>query len=348
MAENWGAAGQGAMAGAAAGAAFGPWGAAIGGLAGGVMGLMTPDDGSEDYKKAVAAIEAIGELNYDPADLTPDQLAAIQKYAPTMYQAVQQGDPSLIQEAPAARQAQDEALQQLAQRSRQRGLSLQEKANLEQANQNVQQQLRGQTQAIQENFRNRGMGGGAMEQAQILENQRAGANSASDQALKAAADAEARGLESLTQYGNMASQMRNQDFARESANTGIKNNFAMTKWQNLQNIANQNTQAQNEANQYNLNREDNRNVTNLNQSNTGKQWRTTAATNKYNAAVNKQKALADAYAGQGQRQDAESAAFTNSLNSALDTGAKGYAGYKDYKLDKAVAKKKYGLTDDDL
>lgn len=319
----------GALAGAGTGAMIGSVvpgigtliGAGIGAVAGGLLGYLGPDDGTEERQKAVAAIEAIGNLEFDPADLTPDQLGAIQKYAPKIYESIGIDYPEKIQESSIARDAQMQALEQLGARTKQRGLSLQEKANLEQANQNVLRQNRSQTEAIQSNYGNRGMGGGTMELAQVLNNQRAGANTASDQALKAAGDAETRALQDLMNYGQMAGQVRGQDFNINSANTDTKNRFALTKFNNLQNVANQNTATANQAQQFNIANDVDRAKTNLQQSNQGKVWRTTAAQQKYEAATNKQKALANAYNGVASANDANAAAWQNTISGTMNMGA---------------------------
>lgn len=118
---------------------------------------------------------------------------------------------SNIQLDPTNLDAQRAALAQLGDIS-QGGLTLQDKANLLDIQNEVARQDAGRQAAIQQNMAERGMGGGGAELAQRLMSQQAGADRASANSRNVAAMAQQRALDAIMQRGQLGGQMRMQEY----------------------------------------------------------------------------------------------------------------------------------------
>lgn len=189
------------------------------------------------------------------ADYKPEQYSVVGQYDPEKAQA------NTISEDPSVKTAQMNALNQLAGLS-QTGLSDVDQAGYEKARQIGEQAAHSGLAAAMQNAQARGVGGSGLEFAmREMANQDA-AGKAQDAALQQASDS-ARQRALYTQaFGNMAGNVRGQDFNANSANAGILNNFNMYNTgnanqaqqynlNNAQGIANQNVTGANQAQQYN-------------------------------------------------------------------------------------------------
>lgn len=115
---------------------------------------------------------------------------------------------------PTTRAAQMKALTQLGQVAGQGGYDTQSQqataAALNQANANE----RSQRGAILQNAQSRGLGGSGAELAGLLGAQQGNANTAQAGSLQAGSDARNRALASLANYGNLAGNIRGQDYSQ--------------------------------------------------------------------------------------------------------------------------------------
>lgn len=243
-------------------------GEGIGGVVGGIAGGIAAGDerGHEQalIDEAIAAINGV-KLPTNLADniyfhdyqnagqLTPEQEQSI--LAGPSAEGQVKANPELVK-------AQMQALNTLKGLS-QTGMSSTDRARLNQIQQQINTQAEGQRQGIMQNFAQRGQAGSGNELlAQLTASQNA-ANSANDQGLNVAANAQQNALSALGQYGGAAGQMNQQQFgqdvqtsqaqdmlnrfntqnqlAQQAHNVGSRNAAQQFNLQNKQNIMGQNT-----------------------------------------------------------------------------------------------------------
>jgi hypothetical protein len=181
--------------------------AGIGDLAGGVVGGIIS---AGDRKRARGEYDqAVGDL----MDSNPE--AGRTEY-------------DRIHEDPALRSAEMSALQGFQQEANAGGLTVQDRAALQQAQDANAQRERGAREAILQNMAMRGMGGSGSELAAALENQQGSAMRNNAAGTQAAADARNRALQAMATSGQMAGGIRSQDWqqaAQRAASQDAINKF---------------------------------------------------------------------------------------------------------------------------
>ena len=137
---------------------------------------------------------------------------------PELEQNILQGESRMegIALDPALRQAQMGALSKLGDVAESGGRTLSDKAQLNSIMQEIAADTRGRNAAIQQGFGRRGMGGADTELAAKLMNQQNASQLAATQGLNSAAIAEQRALEAMLQGGNLAGQIRGQEFGEQA------------------------------------------------------------------------------------------------------------------------------------
>lgn len=315
---------SGAASGVAAGAAFGGIGAAVGGVVGGLIGLFTGggDDGSAEAR--AKAVKAIQDLDVDALtkQVMLQQYQQNGKLSPEMIQhlplnadAKQQITEGVKQKA--NQEYAQEALKQLAQT----GMSAQDLAQMQAQRSSAAQDVSAKTQQLLQQSQQRGqLGSGDTLAAQLMANQQ-GAQGASKGAIDIAAQAAQARREALGQYGQMSSQMRGQDYATQQAN--MQNELARQRFLDENSLSRQtaNVGAQNTANMYNLQRQQQVGDTNVGAANQEAQR---VANLKAELELQKAKGLAAAYGGQAdaaQKDQAARAAGTTSMWSGIGQAA---------------------------
>ena len=181
-----------------------------------------------------------GHMEYQAADYSGIQ------FDPVTGEAIHMGPSAMegIALDPSTRAAQEAALLKLQGLS-ETGMDDVDMARLVEIQNRVGMQERGSREAIMQNMAERGIRGSGLELAAQLSNNQAAAQQAQSEALNVNAQAQQRALEALMNSGQMAGQMRSQDFAQEAqiaqASDAIKkfNAQQSTAMQN-QNLANQN------------------------------------------------------------------------------------------------------------
>ena len=193
------------------------------------------------------ALAAINALDPDKYDLN----RIYQYYAdPESYVAYNLDDTAYndISVDPTVLNAQNKALQELINLSENEGLNsidrqaLQEIINSENAN------LKGNLDAITQNAMERGIYGSGLELANKLQQAQSSANRNSSQDMAILAQAQQRALDSLSNYGNLASNMRSQDFNEQEKIANARDTIAAKNWQNRQDVSNQNVTTRNQTN----------------------------------------------------------------------------------------------------
>ena len=242
---------NGAISGAAAGAAVGgPYGA----LAGGALGfLLSENDKSQDYlAQALKAAEGIPLPVLK--EMNPELYKVVAQLNPEMEQAVTLG-PSATQGIaldPQLKQAQMSALSKLMNITENGGRDAQLNADVSRLQNDVNSNLQGNTQAIQQNMAARGMAGGMSEQvARQMATQQA-ANRQSQIGLDINAQAQQRALASLMNQGNLAGSISQNEFNQQYQKANAQDAISKFNAQNLQNVNSNNTQSKNNAQQINV------------------------------------------------------------------------------------------------
>lgn len=266
-------------------AIFGIDDALLGGLIGGVgsigsglLGKSAADNAAEQAQRlaqeSVAEYEKIGIPTIEAQRLALEKFKSAGQLTPELEQALITPDTEMkqISVSPEVRDAQLQALNQLKQIS-QGGQTISDKAALEEGLGEVAARQRGSREAILQQMRNRGMSGSGMELAAQLQGQQAATQNANQVGLNAAAQAQNRALQALMQQGQLAGQVRTQEFGEKSKsaeaqdlinrfntnqradvqqrNIANLNQAQAANLQNAQNIMNQNTQLANQEQQAN-------------------------------------------------------------------------------------------------
>lgn len=213
-------------------------------------------------------------------------LPVLKQYYPDLYKEIIQLNPEVeaavnlgpsemgnISTDPRLRQAQMNALSKLEQLGA-GGLSMSDKAQLGQIQNESNAALQGQMGAIKQNLASRGMGGGMSELVSRQMAAQNASNQAANQGMNVAAQAEQRALDAIMRSGQLGGQMQGEDFQRQAQvaqardainrfnaqntqsvnqrNVDTRNQAMMTNAQNKQNISNQNVGLRNQGQQYNL------------------------------------------------------------------------------------------------
>lgn len=225
----------------------------VGGIVGKLFGGPDREKADALMKEAYAEIDAIGA----PPDLSREIIR--QKFeqagmlSPEVEQAIDVGVSKVaeIQEDPTGRQIQMRALGQLTQRMG-GGLTMEDRAAYNQLRQNAQRDLEAKRQQIVQNMQSRGLSGsGAELQAALLSSQ-ASADEQAAEGDRLAAQASQNALQAAMQGGQMASQLRGQDFdvsKTKAAAADELNRFSVQSQMDRQTRA---VNSRNAAQEYNL------------------------------------------------------------------------------------------------
>lgn len=218
------------------------------GLFSSITGLLD-SGGAQDMYAGIAppdpeTMKLVLEDYVQQGILTPEDAKAVMQ------------DPSAFESIisdPKFKEAQMKALAGLQDIAEQGGLTATDKARLNDIAKSEGVRERGAREAILQNAAERGVSGSGLELMAQLKSQQESAGRQSDRDTEVAAEAERRALEALVNSGNMAGNIRGQDFSEASRiaqakdeinrfNTNTLNNF------NLYNVGNRNeAQAKNLA-----------------------------------------------------------------------------------------------------
>ena len=230
--------------------------------------------GSEQRDKGLDALQnvplpVLKEIN-------PELYAQVIKMNPTLEQAVTLG-PSEMQGIaldPRLQQAQMQALGKLQEITENDGQDAQSKADNARLVQNVNSNLKGNTQAIQQNMAVRGLSGGMSE---LVGKQMAAQEAANRQAqleMDINAQAQQRALSALMNQGQMAGQMENASFNQQAQRAQAGDAISRFNAQNLQNVRHSNVDNQNRSQEFNIKNQQRLNEANTDMRNRAKEFNT--------------------------------------------------------------------------
>lgn len=188
------------------------------------------------------------------------QKLALQKFVvegqldPKLEQAIK-ADPSAFEKiivAPKYAEAQNRALDELSSIGYEGGLRLQDKAALQDAQQDAIVKDRAQREGIAAQMQRQGMGGSGFEVAAQLQGQQGTADRMANSSLHTAAMAQQRALDSIMGAGELAGKYRGQDFQENSAKAAAADKINLFNTENLRDIQSRNIGSQNRAAEMNL------------------------------------------------------------------------------------------------
>lgn len=123
---------------------------------------------------------------------------------------------------PRMRDAQTAALMKLQRESDEGGMTLEDRAALNDVNNDVNQQDKARRDAMMTHMQARGAGGSGVELAAQLASAQSSAQSAADQGFKVHAEARRRALQAAQQSGSLGTAIRDQDWAEAAARASAK------------------------------------------------------------------------------------------------------------------------------
>lgn len=227
----------------------------IGGTAAGLYGAFG-DFGSGNEYLQQAMEEYIKAKIPDPEQ----QRIALERYrsagelSPELEHSIK-ADPSAFEQITQNAQyadAQNKALSQLQSLGEEGGLSLSDKAALQQQLATSANKDKANRDAITDEMARRGQGGSGMAlQAQLAGSQSAGDRDAMAR-LQTLGSARDRALQAISQGGDLAGKLQSQDYQRQSDMASARDRIAQFNTQNAQSVQQRNVGARNDAQRTNL------------------------------------------------------------------------------------------------
>ena len=311
---------------AAIGAAAAP---ILGGIVGNVMGKKDRASAQAAMAAAMAELNAVGM----PPDLSKrvimEQFQQQGIYTPELEQDIELASSkvSMVQEDPALKQAQLAALSSMQDASR-TGFDAGTEADIRASRMDIEEGVQGALGQIQQQMAARGQAGGGAELAMKLQAAQEGERRASEESDRMAAMAAQNALQAMARSGQMAGDIRSQDFGVESARAGAEDQFNLQEWGARNARQTRNVGSENEAAMRNLAEKQRIADENTSVENAERQRMNTARRDAWKDKLH----LAEAKAGQyGQEQDyyqgesKRKAGMASGIGSGIGTAAGGYA-----------------------
>lgn len=321
-----------AISGATAGASVGgPWGAAIGGAAGFLMGK---DDKSSDYYEQMLK-EAQGIPLPVLKEMHPELYKEIVSMNPELETAVTLGPSASegITLDPQHAQAQQAALQSLMDITANDGRDARFQADAQRLQNDVNQNLQGNSQAIQQNMAMRGMSGGMSEMVNRQMNAQQGANRQAQMEMDLNAQAQERALNALMNQGQLAGSMQQNDFNRQNAIAGQKDSISRFNAQNQQQVMSNNVGYKNNAQQWNAQNKQGIANQNVDLNNQAQQHNNNLGQQQYENELRKKGMINNAHQWNAQNSSNQAQYQDQYVGNLIDSGATAYAANKRKKQD---------------
>jgi len=212
----------------------------------------------------------------NPADqaVAYKQFVQTGQLSPQLAKAFEQSQSEMENISPNAegRSAQINALKSLENEGLAGGLSLEDRATLQEQMNDVNAGARGRNDAILQSFAAKGMGGSGMQLQAQLQNAQNATQNAGNNSLRAAADARKRALASIQGAGELGGRLEANDFSEKSQIAKAKDAINQFNARNRQQVENLNTGRINDANKYNLDLQQDISNRNTNLSNQEQQY----------------------------------------------------------------------------
>lgn len=208
--------------------------------------------------------EALQGANLDFSRITPETYKTIGTYSPESAKFVAEAQPQLVQGTAAQKEgrgAQIEALRNM--QSIAKGDSPELKIRMQQAADQAQAQAQSRSQSTMQDAQRHGQGGSGLSFASMLQGSSDAMQGGAANSQAAAIAAYKDKLSAMQSSGQMGRQLSQDELSQEGANNDITNQFNQRTSRDYQNYLQQRAQTANQAQQFNLGREQdtaNRNV----------------------------------------------------------------------------------------
>lgn len=259
---------------------------AAGIMAGGALANRLASDASIDEENA--RIEnAVNSLTYNPKDF----YANYQYYNdPLLYDTYLQNENAYdnISVDPSVVYAQNKALDELINLSEAKGLDAIDQQALQEIVNTENRNLKGQQDAIMQDAMQRGVYGSGLEMAQRLQAAQSSANRMNSQDMDVMSQAQQRALEALSSYGNLAGNMRNQDYNEQAQRAAAQNAINQYNVNNMKETNKGNIDLQNQTSRANTdiaNRQQDSNVQSAKDIYGNEERQVALKTGQYNANI---------------------------------------------------------------
>lgn len=308
------------------------------------------------------AIRAFGDLDLPRfQELDPEQYKWLADFDPTLVDAGADIDPRLadfiaqqdsnmnnVSVDPRLKDQQMATMSALDDIINSGGMTLSDRAAMNEIQGQVGAEDRGRREAIKQNMAMRGMGGSGMELLQMLDSGQAATDRSSQAGMDTAAMAQQRALDAILAQGSMAGNIRGQDFGEQSQiaqaqdainqfnasnqnamnqyNAGTQNNMAMYNRDTGLNAQMYNADAQNTAGMYN--NQGRQGLSNANVDNTNNAQmhnRFTIPQQQYENAYNKASGESGAHTSKSQLQDKQANRRVEGFKSGVSSTMQGIA-----------------------
>lgn len=154
---------------------------------------------------------------------------------------------------PRLKNAQLDALSQLEDLGHSGGMTLADKANLQKSLIDINAADKGRRESIVDNFQRRGMGGSGAALIAQLQGAQDASTRQSNQELETLGSARQRALEAILKGGQLAGDIRGQEYGMAKDVAGSQDAIAKFNIQNAQGVQQRNVDRDNAAQEYNLN-----------------------------------------------------------------------------------------------
>lgn len=303
-------------------------------IVGGVIGQLASGDDRE--KAAKAYQDAINEINSIGAPPDLSQEIFLEKFqqagvlTPKLEEAinVERSRMEQIQVPSQYKQAQEKALSTLAERGR--GLTAEDRAAQTKILQAQQRETEAKRQQILQGMAQRGMGGSGADLIAQLQANQAAAEEGSQRSVDLSGQASQRALEAMMKSGQLAGDIRGQEFREQSDVASAADRIAMAKYQNEVARQQRNVGGLNEAERLNLENKQRIMDLNIGQTNQEKRRQVEAKRQFWQDQMNRAQMRSGAMTQQGNLANqaaAQTQQFWGSMGQGVGAGASGVGQY---------------------
>lgn len=217
----------------------------------GLFSSLFGEGGEGDSNKALQAIQDVPLPILK--EIHPEIYRQVVSLNPELEQAVTLGPSAMegISTDPRLKQAQMNALNKLMEVGNEGGMTLEDRGRLATINNEVNANLKGNTDAIMQNLASRGMSGGMTELVARQNATQAAANRASQQGFDVAAEAQKRALNALMSGAELGGNMQSQEFSQKARVAEARDAIGRFNTENTQGVNNRNTDRTNNSRQWN-------------------------------------------------------------------------------------------------
>lgn len=299
----------------------------LGGIFGNAASQGDRDKALKDYQQNVKDLEAIGVPTVEAQQLMLEKYKSAGKLTPELEQAIHLSDSQMggISLDPSTREAQTNALNSLKQIGDSGGMTLTDRANMEQTLGGIDAAERGRREAALSRVRARGQLGSGLELSANLGGAQDDITARHMAGITAAGQAQQRALAAISAGGALGGQMRSQEFDQKAKQAAAQDEIAKWNAANQQGINTRNTSTQNNSQVYNLANAQNLSNSNTDLSNKQQVYNKGLQQQYFDNSMNKAKSVANARTGEAQAYQ-NNADRTAAMWSGIGSGAGKIAG----------------------